>query len=155
MGFKGIFPPQRSRDYLALVFLFALETAMRSSEILNLKWEHLFLERKYLRVADSKNGTRRNVPLSLKAIEILRILPRSRAYCFPLSHHQRDVYFRKYRQKAGIQDLTFHDTRHEAITRLAQKLKIFDLSRMTGIKDLKTLMVYYNATATEIAERLG
>ena len=48
----------------------------------------------------------------------------------------------------------FHDSRHEAITRLAKKLNVLDLARMTGIRDLKILNVYYNETAESMAARL-
>jgi integrase len=58
-------------------------------------------------------------------------------------------------KRAGIEGLTFHDTRHEGLTRLAQKLEVLDLARMVGHRDLKSLMIYYNPTATEIADRLG
>jgi len=57
-------------------------------------------------------------------------------------------------EKVKIENLHFHDTRHEAITRLAKKLDILDLARMTGHKDLKSLMTYYNATPAEIAAQL-
>ena len=56
---------------------------------------------------------------------------------------------------AGIEDLTFHDTRHEALTRLARKLDVLDLARMVGHRDPRSLMIYYNPTASEIAQRLG
>lgn len=35
---------------------------------------------------------------------------------------QLDLIFRKLKQKAAIEGLNFHDTRHEAITRLAKKM---------------------------------
>jgi len=56
--------------------------------------------------------------------------------------------------KAEIEDLTFHDSRHEAVTRLAQKLDVLDLARMVGHRDLKSLMIYYNSTPEELANRL-
>jgi integrase len=62
--------------------------------------------------------------------------------------------FRKYRKKSGIEDMTFHDSRHEAITRLAKKLHVLDLARMTGHKDIKKLMIYYNESAEDIAGKL-
>jgi len=51
--------------------------------------------------------------------------------------------------------MTFHDTRHEALTRIARKLDVLDLARMVGHRDARSLMIYYNATAEEIAQRLG
>lgn len=54
-----------------------------------------------------------------------------------------------------IEDMHFHDTRHEAITRLAKKIDVLDLARMVGHKDLRQRMVYYNASASETADRIG
>jgi integrase len=53
-----------------------------------------------------------------------------------------------------VEGLTFHDFRHEAITRLARKLDVLDLARMVGHRDLRQLAIYYNATAEEMAGRL-
>jgi integrase len=53
-----------------------------------------------------------------------------------------------------IEDGTFHDTRHLAITRLARKLGVLDLARMVGDRDLRQLQVYYNETAEAMAARL-
>ncbi len=64
------------------------------------------------------------------------------------------MIFRRALQLAKIEGLTFHDTRHEAITRLAKKLQILDLARAIGHRDPRSLMVYFNATAEEIAEQL-
>lgn len=50
--------------------------------------------------------------------------------------------------------LTFHDTRHEAITRLAKKLHVLDLARMVGHSDIRQLHTYYNETAADIAARI-
>ena len=56
--------------------------------------------------------------------------------------------------RAKIEDLTFHDSRHEACTRLARKIDVLDLARMIGHRDLRSLMTYYNPSASEIADRL-
>jgi integrase len=45
-----------------------------------------------------------------------------------------DALFRKAKKRAMIDDGTFHDTRHLAITRLAKKLNVLDLARMVGTK---------------------
>ncbi|MDO4643910.1 MAG: site-specific integrase [Cardiobacteriaceae bacterium] len=146
--------PKKIKEYVACAWLFALETAMRSGEILNLQWQHVHLEQLYVHIPTSKNGSKRDVPLSKRAIEILKILPHDNYFCFNINGRQRDANFRKYRKLAGIDNMTFHDSRHEALTRLAQKLHILNLARMAGMKDTKTLMIYYNATASEIAKKL-
>lgn len=53
---------------------------------------------------------------------------------------------------------TFHDTRHEAITRMVnnQKLPVEILAKVTGHKTINVLVnTYYNPTASEIAKMLN
>jgi len=54
-----------------------------------------------------------------------------------------------------IENLRFHDSRNEAITRLAQKLEPLELARMIGHKNLNMLLIYYNQTAEQLAQKLG
>lgn len=66
-----------------------------------------------------------------------------------------DAMFRKYRERAGLDGFTFHDTRHTAATWLAQRLHVLDLCRVFGWKGTNRAMTYYNPTASEIARRLA
>lgn len=68
---------------------------------------------------------------------------------------QSPLFFRRSVKKCKIDNLKFHDTRHEACTRLAQLIPLLDLAKMIGHRDIKSLMIYYDATPTEIANRLG
>ncbi|MGS1401201.1 tyrosine-type recombinase/integrase (plasmid) [Pseudomonas aeruginosa] len=56
---------------LYAIIIVALETAMRQGEILNLSWEHINLKTRIAHLPDTKNGTRRDVPLSIKARDAL------------------------------------------------------------------------------------
>lgn len=147
--------PRNASQRVAVAFLFALETAMRSGEITGLEWNRVHIEARYVQLEKTKNGDSRKVPLSNEAARLLNLLPRSGSSTFNLTRELRDALFRKARDKAGIVDLTFHDSRHEAVTRLSRKLDVLALARMIGHRDLKSLQVYYNETATEIARRLG
>lgn len=143
------------RDVIAVGFLFALETAMRQGEIWNLQWEDVYLDRRYVRLNETKNGSRRDVPLSAEAVRLLTLLnPRDSGKVFTTSQQSSGTIFRRCLQLAGISGMTFHDTRHEALTRLARKLSVLDLARMVGHRDPRSLMIYYNATAEEIAQQL-
>lgn len=54
-----------------------------------------------------------------------------------------------------IEDLHFHDTRAEALTRLARKVDVLTLAKISGHKDLRILQnAYYRETAEQIAARL-
>lgn len=145
-----------TRHIIAVAFLFALETAMRQGEIWGLTWQDVYLDKCFVRLHDTKNGSKRDVPLSKEAIRLLQLLPKKTGRkVFPTNQTSSAVIFRRALMLANIKELTFHDTRHEALTRLARKLEVLDLARMVGHRDPRSLMIYYNATAEEIAQRLG
>ena len=151
-SYDGVSPPKTATHRVMLAFLFAIETAMRAGEVAGIRKEHINLDDRTVFLPVTKNGQPRTVPLSTRAIEILKLLPGENA--FDINQKSLDVLFRKVRDKAGIDDLHFHDTRHEAVSRLAKKLDVLDLARMIGHRNLKLLMVYYNASAKELATRL-
>ena len=131
----------------------ALETAMRRGEIVGLRGPFIDLVSQVVTLPETKNGSSRQVPLSSGAVRILESLDHERP--FPLSADTLSVTFRRLAAEAGMRgQFTFHDARASAITRLAQRLEIYDLARMTGHKDLRQLQGYYRATAAEIAKRL-
>lgn len=137
---------------VAVAFLFAIETGMRAGEITGLTWSSV--KGNVAHLAKTKNGTKRDVPLSGVAVGLLAQLPKTSPTCFGITSKSLDALFRKARARAAIVDMTFHDTRHEAITRLAKKLNVLELARMVGHKDLRMLQIYYNETAHEIAKKL-
>lgn len=125
----------------AWCFLFAIETGMRAGEILKLKNENI--NGRIATLLDTKNGEDRKVPLSMKAIELIEFLPNG----FPveISSGVLDATFRKHRPP-HLRHINFHDTRHEALSRLAKKIQNpMDLAKISGHKDLKILLnTYYN-----------
>lgn len=146
-------PPETLSHRTALAFLFALETAMRAGEILGLRWKDIGTAS--ARLPDTKNGDERYVPLSLRAREILALFPKGEGAIFGLEAGTRDALFRKARDRAKIPNLTFHDTRAEAIWRLSKKLDVMELARAIGHRDLRSLLIYYQTSADELAQRLG
>jgi integrase len=156
LGYDGGMP-QTVSQRVAVALLLALETALRASELTGLTWDRVDLERRVARLsAATKAGIGRDVPLSTEAVRLLALLgPAKIGSVFGLQSRQVDALFRKARDKAGVVGLHFHDSRHTAITRLAQRLPILDLARMVGHRDLRMLQVYYNPTPEEIAARLG
>lgn len=142
---------QTALQRVGLAFLFAVETAMRAGEILGLTAADIHLAEKYVRLPRTKNGDVREVPLSSRAVAILKTLPGN---VFDLNPQSRDVFFRRAREAAQIQNLHFHDARAEAIWRLSKKFNILELARIIGHRDLKSLMLYYQDSASELATRL-
>ncbi|MBL4791282.1 MAG: tyrosine-type recombinase/integrase [Kordiimonadaceae bacterium] len=143
--------PETQQEFIALAWLISLETAMRLGEVNSIE-EGLFYEAKcYVQLENTKNGDRRKVVLNKRAIELIELLLLSPD---KQNSHNLSKCFENAVKRSGIRNMTFHDSRHEAITRLAQKLNVLDLARTTGIRDLKQLMVYYDATPEEMAAKL-
>jgi len=147
-----------SNPLLGPITRLALETAMRQGEIVGLQWPDIHLERRTAVVRGAagtvtKNGEVREVPLSAIAVKILSGLARTGdTRVFPIDQNVLKMRFRRAVKRAGIQDLTFHDLRHIATSRLAKVYgNPLDLKRVTGHKDLKSLDRYYHTTAEELA----
>ncbi|AWL19467.1 site-specific integrase [Acinetobacter nosocomialis] len=138
------------------IFLIALETGMRLSEICNLKWEKIKLDKNYLILNLTKNGRAREVPLSMKAVEIFKSIgPKKQGPVFNITSDEATVEFREAKEEAGLEGFTFHDSRHTAATRIAQKIQLLDLCKMFGWSNPRRAMIYYNPTSSEIAARLS
>ncbi|MGN6223716.1 site-specific integrase [Pseudoxanthomonas sp.] len=151
LGYDGG-APETASERVALAFLLALETAMRTSEILGMVWADV--GEKSVTLPRTKNGDVRRVPLSARAREILALMPRGGDTVFEVDPATKDVLWRRARDASQIQDLHFHDSRAEAIWRLSKKLDVMELARMIGHRDIRSLMFYYNADPDELADRL-
>lgn len=150
-GYSTDTPPSQSGHYTAWAFLFAIETAMRRGEILNIKRSHI--KDNYITLPETKNGESRHVPLSPRARALLMQITHDNEYLIPMSDEAFVSAWRRLKSKSGVSDLGFHDTRHEAISRFVQNLKmpVEKLAKVTGHKDIKTLInVYYNPTIDEL-----
>lgn len=142
------------------VMKFALETAMRRSEIASLTWECLDLKRSTLHLAKTKNGEERTVPLSPKAVEILKSRPEPKSpteKVFGYSLDSITATMRAACAAAGIEDLRFHDLRHEATSRLFEDtdLDIMEIRMITGHKTLQMLASYTHLRAERLVKRLA
>jgi integrase len=60
-------------SYLRPLIVLAVETGMRRGELLSLTWEHIDLDRRVAHLPLTKNGSSRDVPLSSRAVETLRV----------------------------------------------------------------------------------
>jgi integrase len=144
-------------DWVRPVVIIAIETAMRRSEILSLHWADVFLDDRYVRLHDSKNGEARDVPLSTRAGATLSALPRhTSGRVFPITPDALKKAFVRACDRAEIENLHFHDLRHEATSRIAERLdNILELSAVTGHKTVQMLKRYYHPRARDLALKLG
>jgi integrase len=151
--------PLNKTQQVAWCFKFAILTAMRASEITTITWENINLEKRFIHLPDTKNGSVRNVPLlnsAIAHIELMRGIDDARLAT--IDAPSLSSMFRTARNSTILKDadLRFHDSRHEACTQLAKILPIQDLAKVSGHKDLKILFnVYYNITAEELADKMN
>ncbi|MGC4396039.1 tyrosine-type recombinase/integrase [Hydrogenophaga sp. T2] len=138
---------------VAMCFLVALATGMRAGELCALQWPDV--KGDHVRLHTSKTGQGRDVPLSAYA---RRLITRMKGWdavsVFGLQSQTLDTLFRRARDRAGLAGFTFHDSRHTAATRMAQKLHVLDLCRVFGWKRTDQALTYYNTKASDLARRL-
>lgn len=142
-------------DILPDVVTLAVETAMRQSEIVSLRWENIDLKKGTAKLPDTKNGEPRVVPLSRTAIQVLTPMKKDSGLVFSITPHAMSVAFRRAVSRAGIQDLRFHDLRHEGVTRLFEKgLSSMEVASVSGHRTLSMLKRYTHLRAESLSQRL-
>ncbi|MCE2871226.1 MAG: site-specific integrase [Oxalobacteraceae bacterium] len=135
----------------------AVETAMRRGELLSLRWSDIDFSEGVAYLQITKNGEGRHVPLSSRAIAILKALPRSLCgYLFPIKPQTVAAAFMRATDRVGLGEVRFHDLRHTATTVMANKLpNVIELAAVTGHKSLSMLKRYYHPKAADLAKKLG
>jgi len=145
--------------YIYPAVIIALETAMRAGEIAGLRWKDIHSN--IVTLEDTKNGELRDVPLSTRALAVLKDLPRridGKVLVYSTENGSKSLThsFRSVRHQAGIKDLHFHDLRHEATSRLFEKgLNPMQVAAITGHKTLQMLKRYTHLRAEDLAKMLG
>ena len=136
---------------------FALETSMRRGELMSLLWVNVNFEKSVAFLPLTKNGDSRYVPLSMKAIRILKLLPRDiEGRVFPLNKQTVSILFLRAARRAKVLDIHFHDLRHMAITRLASKFSNpIEIAAISGHKSLSMLKRYTHIKAEDLVQKLG
>ena len=154
---------------LGWIVRLAFHTAMRQGEILSLTRDQVDLKRRIVRLTETKNGSARTVPLSNKAVGVLK-----KALNNPVRPHNSNLVFfgepgkdkkrRPYTinkvwesilKKTGIMNLRFHDLRHEATSRLVEAgLSDQEVAAITGHKSMQMLRRYTHLRAEELVNRV-
>jgi integrase len=140
--------------------IFAIETAMRLGEIINLSWSEIDYERKIATLLVTKNGDVRQVPLSTLAIQSIKNLPR---------HIERSRVFWRWETVSGFEsswqrvlsnsnllNFRFHDLRHEATSRMFEKgFSLAEVATISGHKTWSMLRRYTHLKAEDLVKKLA
>lgn len=136
----------------------AVESGMRQGELLGLLWKNIDTKRSLAFLPQTKNGEARTVPLSPRALAILAALPRSiGGLVLPVQRMTLYHVFHAAVVRAGVDDFTFHDLRHEALSRLAERgdFSVLELASISGHKTLQMLKRYTHLQAEDLAKKLA
>lgn len=144
--------------YLLPIVQMAIETGMRRGELVALQWKSVHIEKRLIQLFDSKNGEGRSVPLTLKAVEILSTLPKRQGFeemVFPITANALKLGFVRALERSRIDDLRFHDLRHEAVSRFFEKgLNVMEVASISGHKTLQMLKRYTHMQVGVILNKL-
>jgi integrase len=147
----------------------ALYTAMRHGEIVSITRQQVDLKRRVIKLGKTKNGTARTVPLTRRAVRVFRealanpVRPKDTELLFygdPGRDDRRHPYtmdraWEKALRRAGIDNLTFHDLRHEATSRFVEAgLSDQEVAAITGHKSMQMLKRYTHLRAEDLVAKL-
>ena len=156
---------KHSNPMLGWIVQIALATGMRASEIASLRRSQIDIQKRIVRLSDTKNDSARTVPLSKLATEVFRT-----ALANPVRPIDCDLVFfgepgkgqkrRPYaftkiwgtiKKKANVPDFRFHDLRHEAVSRLVEGgLSDQEVSAISGHKSMQMLKRYTHLRAEDL-----
>lgn len=138
---------------------FAIASAMRLGEIIGLKWADLNETDRTIIIRNRKHPTEKagndqEVPLLGEAFEIVMRQLRHGERIFPITNGTVSSIFPRARRVLKIDDLTFHDFRHEGVSRLfEQGYSIEQVALVSGHRDWKMLARYTQIKAKDLHRR--
>lgn len=160
---------KHSNPMLRWIVRIALETGMRSSEIVTLRRGQVDLNRRIVRLLETKNTQPRTVPLTAKATDLFQ-----EALNYPIRPIDVDIIFfgepgkdgkrRPYnfnkiwldiKKIEAISDFRFHDLRHEAVSRFVEAgLSDQEVAAISGHKSMQMLKRYTHLRAEDLVGKL-
>ena len=145
--------------HAAMAIRLLLLTGCRKSEILNLRWDHIDLEAREMRLPDTKTGPR-TVQLSPAAAAVLARVPRVEGNPHVIPGTRRDNsmsnlqrHWVRIRNRAGLEDMRLHDCRHSFASRaLALGESLPMIGRLLGHSQVATTARYAHLARDSVHE---
>ncbi|MBC8791562.1 MAG: site-specific integrase, partial [Tagaea sp. CACIAM 22H2] len=137
----------------------AVETGMRRGELLRAKWTDFSADNALLTIRQTKTDTPRTIPLTRGAretIAALRALDIEGDYILPMTANALRLSWERLKRRAGVDDLRFHDLRHEAVSRFFEMgLSVPEVALISGHRDPRMLFRYTHLRPEEVAKKLA
>lgn len=143
--------------HLLSIVLVALNTGMRVGEILSLKWENVNIDKRKIEIKHTKNGEDRIIPMNSFLGDLFKSMPREHVYLFVNRDGAKigsiKTAWNNATEKAGIEDLRFHDLRHTVATHLSMaKVPESVIALILGHKRTSITSRYINPQWDEMVE---
>lgn len=141
------------------ILSFALLSARRQEEICRLKWVDVDFDKRIGWLDDvkhptQKTGNRRDFRILKEALEVIERQPRTSEYVFPYNSKSVGAAFTRACHVLCLEDLRFHDLRHEATSRLFERgYSIQEVAQFTLHESWATLKRYTHLKAENVPER--
>ena len=124
--FNAVLANKRQKIPVITISVFAIYSCRRLSEICRLRWSDLNISESSILVRQMKHPRKKKrnnviVKLPPEALKIIQSMPRTSEFIFPYNPRSVGAAFRRHRQSVKIEDLRFHDLRHEGISLLFEK----------------------------------
>lgn len=148
----------RSKIPMLEIMEFALHSARRQAEICRLEWRDNDPEHRTGLVRDAKHptakeGNHRRFKYTAEAWEIVQHQAKSQEFIFPFDPNSVGAAFTRACHVLGIEDLHFHDLRHEATSRLFERgYQIHEVAQFTLHDSWNELKRYANLRPEHIRE---
>lgn len=141
--------------------MMAVATGLRRRNILRMKWDQIDFGKRLIRVDGElmKNGETLVLPLNQMAIDVLNRCRNETAWVFPLIDGKRPLnevaskVWAKACEKAGLDDLRWHDLRHTWASLLRQNgVPMAVLKELGGWKDARMVERYAHLDVSHLSE---
>ena len=141
--------------YLGPIIDLALGTAMRQSELLQLKLENVCLDRRLIRITGTKNDVNRAILMMANVCNIFNVIKSNNKLVFKVKNLPLRQSWIRLIKRVGIENLHFHNLRHKAIFRFFEMgftpPEVASISRQ---RTLSLLMRYNHANTSLVADKL-
>lgn len=136
--------------HLKPIVITALNSGMRKGEILSLKWENVDTRHGFILLDRTKNGERREIPISETLKTILLNITRRLDIPYVFYDHKTGNRYQDVKRsfstairRARIHDFHFHDLRHTFASHLVMAgIDLTTVSRLLGHKTLTMTLRY-------------
>ena len=140
--------------HLASIIEFAIETGMRRGEMLAMRWKDVDLEKSQIKIPQTKTGIPRTIPITPRAKALLTGIQKQNGPVFELSANALQLAWQRLIKGLDVDDLHFHDLRHEAISRFFEMgLTMPEVATISGHQDVRMLLRYAHANINMLLKK--